>query len=695
MVFENGARKAVVQGELLQFCYDGQELNSQSLIYMLSYSQYRPFELKKMQWSLESEEERRDSLIQKWITSGPVEATLTFQMVGNYLIMKVVFTNCGTEELTDFAGSLSMPFTDHGHNKVTIPHMIYNDNPSANPDKIVPHLGDTPGQGLIVEEHRLPIPAVNVEWQQGEDCFYFTLLSKPEVVTGEDKDYWSLGVVKAKNGGDVITALSGPLMFNGYYDSVYGGRGTPLSSQMGYRNLQPGESISRTFYLDWGSCIVGKGFRNMVTMGYEVLKPETVPLHDPKAMVAFKKNVMDTRYYKDGEVCGYKTFGDANDFGNISKRPDYFLYGWTGQAIKLAWSDCVLGLKTEETFRLQRGMEIVDFFVRKGQSSRKGLFYGYYVIELDSWRGSWKNPEAALASRIEGESVSDLLDVMRLLKKHGKEVPAHWEQAVRDACAFFMDEKNQTKDGIYPLAWELDGTIKDDMINASGMPCVLALAKAYDYFGEQDYLDYAKAKYEIYYRNHMETFDIPFARATMDAKCEDKEAGLYFFETAAEIYRLTGEENYKEWASIAADWILTFVYFWETGSAPKSICREEEFRTTGWPGVSVQNHHLDVFFPSYELYDFGKRSGNVFYEKMGEHIRNALTYGVCTEEGEWGFTVIGEQGEHYYQTNYFQARYPSILEHTGKWRGGNNPWNPSWITAQVLSANVRFAGLDD
>lgn len=693
MVFENGARKTVIEKENLQFFYDGQELNSQSVPDMLSYSQYRPFELEKKQWNLISEEEKADSLVQKW-KAEDVEASLTFQKIENYLTMKVVFANCGAEELTDFAGSLSLPFTGHGHNKVTIPHMIYNDNPSANPDKIVPHLGDIPGQGLIVEEHRLPIPAVNVEWQQGEDWFYFTLLSKPEVVTGEDKDYWSLGAIKAED-GDAITSLSGPLMFNGYFDSVYGGRGTPLSSQMGYRNLQPGESISRTFFLDWGSCIVGKGFRNMVTMGYEVLKPETVPLHDPEDMVAFKKNVMDTRYYKDGEVCGYKTFGDANDFGNISKRPDYFLYGWTGQAIKLAWSDCVLGLKTEETFRLQRGMEIVDFFVRKGQSDRKGLFYGYYVIELDSWRGSWKNPEAALASRIEGESVSDLLDVMRLLKKHGKGVPAHWEQAVRDACTFFMDEKNQTKDGIYPLAWELDGTIKDDMINASGMPCVLALAKAYDYFGEQAYLDYAKAKYEIYYRNHMETFDIPFARATMDAKCEDKEAGLYFFETAAEIYRLTGEETYKEWASIAADWILTFVYFWETGSAPKSLCREEEFRTTGWPGVSVQNHHLDVFFPSYELYDFGKRSDNAFYEKMGEHIRNALTYGVCTEEGEWGFTVIGEQGEHYYQTNYFQARYPSILEHTGKWRGGNNPWNPSWITAQVLSANVRFAGLAD
>lgn len=692
MIFELGTRVFEVEKEKLTFFVDGEKVNEQNVPDMLSYSEYRPFELGKKKWDFVSEEKTSTGIKQTW-KSEKVQADLVFEPAGDYLSLKLTFTNCGEDGLTDFAGSLSLPFVGNGHNKVTIPHMIYNDNPSANPDKIVPHLGEEPGKGLIVEEHRLPIPAVNVEWQKKDTCYNFTLLSLPEVVTGEDKDYWSLGVVRAED-GDVITSLSGPLMFNGYFDSVYGGRCTPLSSQMGYRNLNPGDKISKTYFLDWGSCVVGKGFRNIVRMGDTILKPETISLHDPESMIAYKKNVLDTRYYKDGEVCGYKTFGDANDFGNMSGRPDYFLYGWTGQTIKLAWCDCVLGLKTDETFRLERGMEIVDFFVRKGQTGMKGVFFGYYMIELDSWRGAWKNAEAPIASRIEGEAISDLIDVMSLLKANGKEVPAHWEQAVKDACAFFMDEKSQTKDGIYPLAWELDGSIRDEMINASGMPCVLALAKAFEYFGEDAYLAYAKKKYEIYYHLHMETFDVPFARATMDAKCEDKEAGLYFFEAAAEIYRLTKEETYKEWASIAADWILTFVFFWETGFAPKSVCLEKNFKTTGWPGVSVQNHHLDVFFPSFELYAFGKRSGQKFYEEMGAHIRDALTYGVCTEKGEWGFSVIGEQGEHYYHTNYFQARYPSILKHTGKWRGGNNAWNPSWITAQVMSANIRFAGLD-
>ena len=57
MFFENGARKAVIEKERLQFFYDGKELNSQSIPDMLSYSQYRPFELGRKEWSLLSEAE--------------------------------------------------------------------------------------------------------------------------------------------------------------------------------------------------------------------------------------------------------------------------------------------------------------------------------------------------------------------------------------------------------------------------------------------------------------------------------------------------------------------------------------------------------------------------------------------------------------------------------------------------------------
>ncbi|MEG2350734.1 MAG: hypothetical protein RSB57_09535, partial [Hungatella sp.] len=415
----------------------------------------------------------------------------------------------------------------------------------------------------------------------------------------------------------------------------------------------------------------------------------------PMQMIHYKKQVLDSRFYQN-EICmGYQTFGSANAFGNISGRPEYFLYGWTGQALKLSWCECILGLVTEEKFRLERGIRTADFFVRNGESITEGLYKGYYLPDTDTWQGDWKNQKAALSSRIEGESISDLLDIMLLLQEKRCEVPPDWERAVKRVCHFLMDPDRQTLDGIYPMEWQVDGTILSHELCAAGMPCVLVLVKASEYFGCPEYLKYAQEKYSKYASYHMETFDIPFAGATMDARCEDKEAGIYFFVVAAEIYRLTRDPHYRQWAEIAADWILTFVFFWETGFQKGTACANHDFCTTGWPGVSVQNHHLDVFFPTYELYSFGKLCGNARLIEMSRHISDAFTYGICTKEGEWGYHVVGEQGEQYYQTHYFQVPYPILLKYLKNFRGGMQVWNPSWITAQVMSSALKFCYGED
>lgn len=704
MEFLLGTNKAVIDEKEMTL-YTGDKIAlKQEIQKLLMCSDCRPWDFTGHKWELVCRQEQEGKLTLIF-DAAPIRATLHFCGVKAHDFRKAVpgvdalqidvsYENNADTQICDFTGGLTLFCTGNGKNKVTIPHMIYNDNPSADPERTVPHIGEEAGGGIIVEEHRLPIPAVNVEWKTNGGCSYVTLLSKPQVVTGDESEYWSLGVVKEAD-GERITALSGPLMFNGMKDVVYGGRCTPLPYLQGYRYVRPNEGIEKTFYLCWGDTEEGKGFRSLVSMGYALLEPKTTAQHSHEEMIAYKKNVLDTRYYKDADCCGYQTFGAANHFGNISRRPEYFLYGWTGQSVKLAWCECVLGLKNKETARLNRALEIVDFYIKNGQSKEQpGLLYGYYLIEKKEWRNVWKDPTAPFASRIEGESLVDLLEILKLLRDNKHAVPQHWEQTVRDACEFLCSKKALTEDGIYPMAWNADGSVQTQMVNAAGMPCVWALVKASCYFEEERYLQEAIARYEVYYDLHMKTFDVPFARATMDAKCEDKEAGIYFFTTAAELYEMTREERFKKWASIAADWILTFVFFWETGFQKNSQCYAMGFKTTGWPGVSVQNHHLDVFFPSYEMYRFGIESGQAVYAEMGRHVSDALTYGVSTKEGEYDYTVIGEQGEHYYHTNYFQIKYPVILKCTCCYRGGMQVWNPSWITAQVMSSNIRFAYQD-
>lgn len=90
------------------------------------------------------------------------------------------------------------------------------------------------------------------------------------------------------------------------------------------------------------------------------------------------------------------------------------------------------------------------------------------------------------------------------------------------------------------------------------------------------------------------------------------------------------------------------------------------------------------------MYRFGALSGIKKFEEMGKNVCAAMTHGVCTYKGEWDFDVIGEQGEHYYHTNYFQLTYPNVMKYTDNYRGGMQNWNPSWITAQVLSNTLKF-----
>ena len=604
--------------------------------------------------------------------------------------------NISGHAVRDFCWGVTLQVCSGGRQKVTIPHLIYNDNPSADASRTVPHIGTSEGLGIIAEEHRLPIPAVNLEWEDSGAGRYFTLLSVPQVRTGDDTDYWALGALYG-DGGKAHTAVatSGPLMFNGMRDMVYGGQGVPLPYGAGYRTFLADEVMAKKFVIDFGYTKPGRGFRHMVDLGYGVLAPEGMQAHPFGRLAEYKSMVADSRFLETENAAGYRCFGDANSFGNISGRPEYFLYAWTGQALKIAWSDMKYAILTGDPERYGRAFRAADFFVRGTEDSVPGLLRCYYTVPGGAWGGSWDDPCADLSSRMQGEALSDLLDILQLMNENGITVPPEWEALAARACAFLRSGAALTSHGIYPLTWTRDGVPADDSVNTAGAACVAALVKSFMYSGERDDLETAEKVFCRYYEYHMKTFDRPFSRATFDAKCEDKEAGIYVFCSASLLFAATGDPFYREAAEDAGDWLLTFVYFWDTGFRPGSQCAQNGFSSAGWPGVSVQNHHLDVFFPSWEMYDFGRKTGNGKFLRMGMCVAKALTQGVCTYPGEWGFSVIGEQGEQYYHTNYVQSWYPEVLHNLGYWRGTMRPWNPSWITAQIYQSSLRFASGTD
>ena len=89
-----------------------------------------------------------------------------------------------------------------------------------------------------------------------------------------------------------------------------------------------------------------------------------------------------------------------------------------------------------------------------------------------------------------------------------------------------------------------------------------------------------------------------------------------------------------------------------------------------------------MFFPAWELYDLGRRTGDTRYQRLGRMVFEAFSHGICRAPGEWDHQTPGEQGEQYYQTNY--GITPDY------WRGGYHRWSPAWIIGQVLEPGLHF-----
>lgn len=674
----------------LILAYRGRDIAAFALCDLCVFSTGRPWELAGPSSHNARAERRGSSLIVDLPRAFEgVSALLELSFSRGRLAMAASWANEGSA-IPDALLGLRFP-VEGGDMKCTLPHTIYNDNPSADPDLVIPHIGAEAGKGFVCEEHRLPIPGLNLQWEDKGSFPYLTVLSLPSLIDSSDIDScWSTGIIKTEAGYAGLV-LSGALMFNGEKDLVYGGQCSPIPYRGGYFEFESGMKVEKRLELSWGDELAeGQGFRNLVREAWDLFDPKTEPAMGADELIGLKRNCLDSRFREDGTSAGYSCFGAANACGNVSHRPEYYLYAWTGEALKLAWCDAYLGFEEGNESRIERASRTVDFFASNSVRGDCGLPFAYYLYESGTWGGAWFDVGDLISSRMVGCSVSDLVDYMTLLRGQGRPVPEAWELFVRAACEAQIRPEKLTADGVFPLKWRLDGRPESDLFTSAGIPCATALAKAGAYLGEARLTRYAEETLERYYEQTARTMRYPFAYSTLDAKCEDKEAGMYFFSSALELYRATRKPRYLEWAGVAADWIMTFQFVWEPPVRSGSACARHGFRMIGWPGVSPQNHHLDVFFPAIDLIEFGELAGDPLYARAGRAVLDAWTHGLCVHPGDYGFTIPGEQAEQYYNTNYVGARPPRLSERTGEWRGGALLWNPSWIIAEVLQAALLF-----
>ncbi|QDP97085.1 hypothetical protein FOE78_15155 [Microlunatus elymi] len=592
-----------------------------------------------------------------------LRATLT--PTGDRLAIRLDWRQGGDDVLRDVVLGLLLPAPAGA--RITIPQVIHHDNPSVDPERTVPHVGRG---GFVTQTHRLPIPAVCAE-RAGEAVILAADVSSDALVGG-----WDGGSLGAASDPDrtVIIAAGGAIMFDGRPDVDYVHKQVITEHQAGYRDLQPGDQLRQGYLIERTRITPpGQGFRRLTAFADDLFPPglpDAATTLSRGRTIELKTSALDARWFADGDVAGYLKFPAWGEPRNKPGRPDHdFLYGWTGQCLRLAWCDARLGLRNDEPERLRRCRQVVEFYLRGSATAVDGMRLNHYVHDDRRWGGFRLAGAPMISARAHGETLVDLAEITELFRDAGKIPNQDWIAAVVSGADFVL--KTLTADGVVPIGWRTDGTPIQQRRGFAGVPAAHAVAWAHRLSGEQRFRDAAIELAEAYHRLPGPGFERPYAFATLDAACEDKESGLGYLRFLIMMHELTADARYLERACGVADWLLTWVYHWSPEQPAGSILERAGFRARGWPGVSVQNHHLDVYFPTHALWRLGRLTGQDRFCRWAIEVDVALRQGICTRPGEWGFEVAGEQTEAFFVTDWQQ-------------RGAANTWNPSWVIALPL-----------
>ncbi len=583
-----------------------------------------------------------------------------------------------------------------------IPGSSYNGNPSSTLPG--PKLSYQPQAIGLYEEHRLPIPMVNIESAVQGRRLYGTLLARPgKVAQGHkgDDHWWSLGLEMGHGRVDLLS-VSGPVATNGMLSTIYGHRNGFDRYDDAYIDVNGPQKFTKTLYLDLGwDQKTGYSFRRSLWSAYELFQPVNVP-HLPfqEAMGLKVRYAKGTFYREDPDVAGFCAWPWPNR---------HFQFGWCGGNIAIAYGLLSHASRTGDQQALRQATDAIDFYAAHSQQSVPGMLYGDYFAKgvrtsaaaKPAVGAHWQPTpfhglEPAISSRQLGETLERLAESILFARNMGLSAAAdRWQATLRRGCDFLA--RAARYHGMFPRAWNTDGTPRGwdasgptngGWLSTAGVYCVGPLVRMQRLTGERQYLELAEAVLQGYWSRFGEDLATPPWGGTHDAGAEDKEAGWGLMKAALDVYQSTHDPRYLHWAQLAADWTLTWMYFHDVGM-PRDKWLRDHMQTVGWTFISTQNQEIDVFgfWMAPDYYRLGQVLDDERYCQIGTVLFDAATETIARDGAMFGQTTPGIQAEHYNHTNCTYVP-------NGPWRGSQHSMGIGWVLASTLYGGAKLAELD-
>ncbi len=571
--------------------------------------------------------------------------------------------------------------------RMLIPGSIYNGNPSA----VVPgpQLDYQPGTVGLYEEHRLPVPMVNVESRVGGRRLYGSLVTMPSKIDQGNKGidhWWSLGVQYGSGYVDLLS-VSGPVATNGMKSKLYGHRNGFDPYDDAYLNLTGPTTLKKTWYLDLGTGVrTGYAFRETLWKAYDVFQPVTTP-----SMPFGEAAELNIEYTKSTFL---RRKSGAAGFGFFPTSP-HFQYAWCGGNLMIAHALLYHGARTGDQQATEQALETMRFFVSNAQAPAEGLLFGDFDDNRGKWvPGTFHGRDPGIASRQFGEILERIADLVILGRKLNIEEARQWEKVLQKGCDFLMQSPRHK--GLFPRAWNPDGsalgwekgkTPDPSTISTAGAFCIAPLARCAQITGQKKYLDEAERTLQAYYKEFCMDLTTPPWGTTLDCGGIDVEAFTIMIRAALDVYEATNNKRYLAWARDAADLDLTLMYFYHLWFPPESPLRGM-IDTVGWTLIGTQNQEIDCYgyYIAPELYRLGQLLGDERYQKLGKVIFDAKTQTISSP-GRTLDLPLGCQGEHFNHSNCTYA--PG-----GRWRGAIYSAGIGWVRGSALMAQIKLHEMD-
>lgn len=533
---------------------------------------------------------------------------------------------------------------------VMLPGVCIYGNPSGSrsgAERVATYTG-RPGDELLCEEHRVSMPFVALEWQDGPRFSGAALhtLASPASHANKADQWWSLGLT----GHDQFTELcllSGPCSINGKRGVVKANQGKFFPYTDTYLNVPSGAVIEKTFYLQvYPVARKGSGFQVPVAETLDLTHPfSTDGLPTLQEILEAKVRFTLSRWHEGPVSAGFRMYANRNEY----------VMGWCGQAAAPGYALLVLAKTLNAPNAVTMAARALDHLATVPVGAEG--FPVRYNPDENRWYG--EDPVS------QGQAMENFARAIGAGRKMASVDTSTWEAFLRRACdvhaARILDER-----------WRPKSTSEGFFVSP--------LCRAHALFGKDAYKQAAIKAARHFADRHLDMTE-PYWGGTLDASCEDKEGAWAGFQAFLAVYEMTRDAQYLTWAQHAMDVTLTYTVVWDIDMPPGRL-RDHALKTRGWTIVSAQNQHLDVFGVLYtpEIYRMG-----VYLKRDDLKKLAAVMYRSCGQM----LDAAGSQGEQLNHTNFVQGM--NHIQAVEKMRGTyREDWTVYWMTAHFLNAAAEF-----